>query len=377
MKVLVIWRLLTVGGVNAGWRNRSIYFKKHGIETEFLYTTDHGGLHIMEDVATVYLTKDEQEIINIIKDNNYDAIIVVDTGVAFKWIKKAKYKGPVLVEARTPELIKLKPHLKSFRGITPEAIIVPSQYQRRLVSILTDEIPIHVIYNGIDTSFYRALSANEINADSEPKRSNGKKIIGWIGRLDKRKNWQMLLEVAKLMKSQRDDVEFWVIGGAQSVQREEFAAKWQEEQLTDVVKWFPVIPYQQMPQVYAKIRQSGGCTLATTKTESFGNTFIESMVSGVPVVASKMMPITELVIHGEHGLLFRGQNVEDAVKQLSEIVDNPNLHQQMSEAGVERVHEKFAIEVVAEQYVQLLKKIAGVDTDDSSGVNGNDSTNCL
>ncbi|MDF2856390.1 MAG: glycosyltransferase family 1 protein, partial [Neobacillus sp.] len=137
MKVLVIWRLLTVGGVNAGWRNRAIYFKKHGIDTEFLYTTDHGGLHIMQDIAPVYLTKDEQEISRIIRDNQYDVIIVVDTGKAFKWIKKANYQGPVIVEARTPELIKLKPHLKNFRGIKPETIIVPSQYQKRLVSILT------------------------------------------------------------------------------------------------------------------------------------------------------------------------------------------------------------------------------------------------
>ena len=124
----------------------------------------------------------------------------------------------------------------------------------------------------------------------------------------------MLMEVAKIIKSERDDIEIWLIGGAQSVQREEFAAKWQEEQLTDIIKWFPVIPYQQMPHVYAKIRQSGGCTLATTKTESFGNTFIESMVCGVPVVASNMMPITELVIQGETGFLYRGQNVEDAVR---------------------------------------------------------------
>ncbi|MEH7245890.1 glycosyltransferase family 4 protein [Neobacillus niacini] len=368
MKVLVIWRLLTVGGVNAGWRNRSIYFKKHGIDTEFLYTTDHGGLHIMEDVAPVYLSKDEREIIKIIRDNHYDAIIVVDTGAAYKWIRKAKYKGPVLVEARTPELIKLKPQLKSFRGIIPETIVVPSHYQRRLVSILTDGIPIQVIYNGIDASFFRALSSEEMNHDSEPFLHNGKKIIGWIGRLDKRKNWQMLLEVAMQIKSQRDDIEFWVIGGAQSVQREEFVSKWQEEQLTDMVKWFPVIPYQQMPHVYAKIRKSGGCTLATTKTESFGNTFIESMICGVPVVASKMMPVTELVNHGEHGMLFRGQNVEDAVKQITSIVDNPALHQQMSEAAMARVHEKFVIEVVAEQYVHLLKEMAGMKSVDRSEV---------
>lgn len=362
MKVLVIWRLLTVGGVNAGWRNRSIYFKQHGIHTEFLYTTDHGGLHIMQDIAPVYLTKDKQEIIKIIKDNAYDAIIVVDTGAAYKWIREAKYQGPVIVEARTPELIKLKPHL-IFKGIQPELIIVPSQYQKRIVSILTEDIPINVLYNGVDTSFFRALSTDEVDFNSTPTLPKDKKIIGWIGRLDKRKNWPMLLEVAKMIKKERDDIEIWVIGGAQSVQKEEFAAKWQEEELSDIVKWFPVIPYQQMPHVYAKIRHSGGCTLATTKSESFGNTFIESMVCGVPVVASNIMPITELVVQGENGLLYHGQNAQDAVKQLYSILDFPELHQRMSKAAIERVQQKFAIEKVADYYIQLLEKIIRKEND--------------
>jgi L-malate glycosyltransferase len=355
MRILVIWRLLTVGGVNAGWRNRSVYFKKQGIQTEFLYTTDHGGLHIMQDVAKVYLTKDEQEIIKIIKKSAYDAIIVCDTGAAYKWIRKAKYKGPVLIEARTPELIKLMPHLKSFRGIDPQLIVVPSNYQKRLVSILTEEIPIHVIYNGVDTTFFKALPAGEIDLSSIPEIPKEKKIIGWIGRTDKRKNWPMLIEVAKKIKAERNDVEIWLIGGAQSVQREEFAAAREQELLTDIIKWFPVIPYQQMTHVYAKIRESGGCTLATTKSESFGNTFIESMVCGVPVVASNIMPINELVVNGETGLLYRGQNVDDAVAQIYKIIDNQELHGQMSKAAIERVEKKFAIGVVAQQYVDLIK----------------------
>lgn len=361
MKVLVIWRLLTVGGVNAGWRNRSIYFKKHGIDTEFLYTTDHGGLHIMEDIAPVYLTKDEKKIINIIKSNHYDAIIVVDTAAAYKWIRKAKYTGPVIIEARTPEIIKLQPHIKSFRGIKPETIIVPSDYQKRIVSILTETEPVEVIYNGIDTSFFKMLPEKLIDYSSAPVLPEGKKIIGWIGRLDKRKNWPMLLEIAKKVKRERNDIEFWVIGGAQSVQREDFAAKWQEENLEDIVKWFPVIPYQQMPHVYAKIRKSGGCTLATTKSESFGNTFIESMACGVPVVASNMKPVTELVLPGQTGMLYRGQNVDDAVKKLYSILDAPELHHQMSRTSSQHVQQHFAIEVVADQYIDLLYEIVHGD----------------
>jgi L-malate glycosyltransferase len=363
MKVLVIWRLLTVGGVNAGWRNRSVYFKKHGIDTEFLYTTDHGGLHIMQDIAPVYLTKDEQEIKKIIQDHAYDAVIIVDTGAAYKWLRKANYQGPVIVEARTPELIKLTPHVKSFKGIQPELIIVPSQYQKRLVSILTNNVPIEVIYNGVDTTFFRALPTNEIDFNSAPVLPKDKKIIGWIGRLDKRKNWPMLIEVAKKIKSEREDIEIWVIGGAQSVQREEFAAAWQEEKLTDIIKWFPVIPYQQMPHVYAKIRQSGGCTLATTKSESFGNTFIESMTCGVPVVASRMMPVTELVVDGETGLLYRGQNVDDAVNQIYGIINHPDRYQQMSQAAINRVQQNFSIQTVADAYVDLLKKIVQKDVE--------------
>ena len=370
MKILVIWRLLTVGGVNAGWRNRAIYFKKHGIQTEFLYTKDHGGLHIMEDVAPVYLTKDKHEIVEIIQKNAYDAIIVVDTASAYKWIKKANYKGPVLIEARTPELIKLQPHITSFNGLNPLTIIVPSHYQKRVVSILTDEIPIHVIYNGIDTSFYRALPKEDIHFNREPLLRKNKKVIGWIGRLDRRKNWPMLVEIAKRIKSERDDVEIWLIGGAQSVQREEFVAVWHEEQLTDIIKWFPVIPYQEMPHIYSKIRESGGCTLATTKTESFGNTFIESMVSGVPVVAANMMPMTELVIQGETGLLYRDQSVQDAKEQLYKMIDNRELQQEMSQKAIKHVHQHFAIKIVAQQYIDLLKKLVQPNLPNKDEVSG-------
>jgi len=354
MKILVIWRLLTVGGVNAGWRNRAIHFKKHGIEMEFLYTKDLGGRHIMEDVAKVYLTKDSEEIIHIIRTNQYDAIIVVDTNQAYSWIHRANFQGPIFIEARTPELKKLSKHLISYEEVKPRAIIVPSEYQKRLVSILTDGIPIHIIYNGIDTSFYHALEHKDIHYDQEPFLPKNKKIVGWIGRLDGRKNWQFLLDVAKEVKGKRDDIEFWVVGGAQSIQREEFRRRWQEEKLEDIVKWFPVIPYQEMPHMYAKIRESGGCTLATTKTESFGNTFIESMICGVPVIAPKMMPMSEIILDGKTGLLYNQNKKDDLLKKLFAIIDQPGLHHEMSQAGIRHVQENFSIEKVAKDYIELL-----------------------
>jgi glycosyltransferase involved in cell wall biosynthesis len=360
MKVLVIWRLLTVGGVNAGWRNRAVYFKQHGIYPEFLYTTDHGGMHIMEDVAPVYLTKDENEIASIIQNGNYDAIIVVDTADAYRWLEKANFKGPVIVEARTPEILKLNPHIRDFRSIQPTVIVVPSHYQKRLTSILTDNIPIQVIHNGIDTSFFQPLMQADIHHHTDPTATPGKKVVGWVGRIDKRKNWKLLLRIAEIIKQERDDIEFWVIGGAQSVQREKFAARRIEQKLDDIVRWFPVIPYQEMPHIYAKIRETGGCTLATTRGESFGNTFIEAMACGVPVVAPKITSIPELVVHTKTGRLFHEGHTREAIKQIYRIVDMPaKKYKEMSKAAIKRVQKQFSMDQIAPLYIELLRTIMG------------------
>ncbi len=99
-------------------------------------------------------------------------------------------------------------------------------------------------------------------------------------------------------------MECWIIGGQHSIDKEAFETEWKEKQLTPFVKWFPVVPYQQMPNMYAKIRQSGGCLLATTKVESFGNTFIEAMACGVPVVAPRVSAMPEIIVHGKQDIYF-------------------------------------------------------------------------
>jgi glycosyltransferase involved in cell wall biosynthesis len=358
MKLLVIWRLLTVGGVNAGWRNRAVYFKEHGIETEFLYTKDLGGMHIMNDVSKVYLTKSKSEIVELIKRRNYDAIIVIDTKDAYAWIEEAGFKGPVIVEARTPEILKLKPHIEHFGSIKPKEIIVPSHHQKRLVSILLKEqIPISVIYNGINTSFFKPKE--DIVPEKEPYRPVNKKIIGWIGRVDKRKNWKLLLKIAEIIKSERKDIEFWLIGGAKSVQREKFMTDWQSRNLTDIIKWFPVIPYQEMPNVYSKIKMSGGCTLATTKGESFGNTFIEAMACGVPIVAPNISSIPELVDHNKNGYLYRENREKEGVKAVLKIIDNTTNYHSLSHEARIKVLNHFSISSCANLYVTLLNNIVG------------------
>jgi len=358
MKILVIWRLLTVGGVNAGWRNRAIYLKKHGITTEFLYCKDLGGMHMMEDVAQVYLTKDKQEINKIISDNKYDAIFVIDTSQAYDWLADVEYDGPIIIEARTPEITKLKRNLDGYKKITPQKFIVPTEYQKGVLSILLDKpYPIEVINNSTDISFFRPLDDDELNSETFPFPPQGKKIVAYIGRLDVRKNWRFLLKVADLVRKEREDIEFWVIGGDKSVEKDIFEEEWKRRGLTEIVKWFPVIPYQQMPSMYAKIKQSRGCLLGTTKSESFGNTFIEAMSCGVPVVAPSISSIPEIVVDGKTGCLFREEHVRGATRQLYRVVDDQKFYDKLSKKARNRVVRNYSLSVCSQKYIELLKEL--------------------
>lgn len=359
MKILVIWRLLTVGGVNAGWRNRAIYFKKYGITTDFLYSKDLGGMHMIQDIATVYLTNDKKKINRILTENHYDVIIVVDTSKAYQWLEGANYSGPIVVEARTPEIVKLHRNLKGVEKIKPYTFVVPSEYQKRVLSILINqETPIEVIHNGIDPSLFRPI---ELTCKSDPLLPADKKIVAYIGRLDVRKNWRLMLKIAKVVSKEREDIQFWVIGGAKSVEHDLFEAEWKRLDLKDVVKWYPVIPYHEMPEIYSKIRQSGGCTLATTLAESFGNTFIEAMACGVPVVAPNVSSIPEIVEHGKTGYLFRENHVRGAVEQIYKIVDHPENYQTLSTLSAERVENMFQLSHCAERYIEILKEVKRAD----------------
>jgi L-malate glycosyltransferase len=81
------------------------------------------------------------------------------------------------------------------------------------------------------------------------------------------------------------------------------------------------------------------------------------------------MPMTELVVQGETGMLFRGHNVQDAVKKVYGILDNPTLHLHMSHTAIDHVENNFAIQLVADTYIKLLNEICDRDSISNGEVN--------
>ena len=87
------------------------------------------------------------------------------------------------------------------------------------------------------------------------------------------------------------------------------------------------------------------------KADTFPNTVLEAMATGLPVVASKVGGIPEQVIEGVTGLLSKAENPEDLAHCLEILLLNVELRSQMGAAALDRVQSFFTLERQASQYL--------------------------
>lgn len=96
--------------------------------------------------------------------------------------------------------------------------------------------------------------------------------------------------------------------------------------------------------------------LLPSEQESFGLVALEAMSSGVPVVASRVGGLPELIAEGQTGFLRPLGNVDAMLEASLEILQNPYRRRQMGEAARERAIHDFRPEVVLPKYLEVYEK---------------------
>jgi glycosyltransferase involved in cell wall biosynthesis len=84
---------------------------------------------------------------------------------------------------------------------------------------------------------------------------------------------------------------------------------------------------------------------------------IEAMASGLPVVATRIMGIPELVEHETHGLLVPPARADALADALERLARRPEERRAMGEAGRERVLAEFGWPAIAAQTVQVYETV--------------------
>lgn len=106
--------------------------------------------------------------------------------------------------------------------------------------------------------------------------------------------------------------------------------------------------------VDAMLRQADVLLVASQIYESFGLTSVEAMANRVPVVATRVGGIPEVVVDGEGGFCVDPDDVEGYAERIIVFLKNPDFRREQAGKGYLRYQRLFSAERMAKEYALLI-----------------------
>jgi len=179
-----------------------------------------------------------------------------------------------------------------------------------------------IIPNGVDSEHF-SPSVWPID-----EFADGKMNILFVGRMEKRKGLNYLLEAYKQVKQEIPNSRLIVVGPGSRL-RNKYEKRVMQSGLKDVV-FIGYATYRELPRYYKTADIV--CSPATGR-ESFGIVLLEAMAAGKPIVASNIEGYNNVVSHGAEGLLVPPKNAGKLAQALMTLMTDESLRQQMGARG--------------------------------------------
>lgn len=161
------------------------------------------------------------------------------------------------------------------------------------------------LYNAVDTErIARASGSEDVETLCTALGLRGKRVVGYVGRLRWEKGPEVLVEAfARVVKEVPEAVLLMVGDGPD---RESLGERAKCLGIDDKIIWMGQKPQEEVFRLYGLM----DILAMPSFFEGFGLTAAEAMAAGVPVVASNVDGLNELVIGNITGLVFPTGNTE-------------------------------------------------------------------
>ena len=240
-----------------------------------------------------------------------------------------------------------------------EFAVMISEYNERLVmetSKGVDPEKIHIIHCGADTELFLPRTA---------QRTHGRFSIVCTGSFIEVKGHRYLLEACRVLKERDLDFCCHLIGDGPERCRlvEQIAAAGLERHI--ILEG--TLP---RPAVVELMRGADVVVQPSVPTrrgarEGIPVSLMEGMACGLPVVASRISGIPELVEDGCSGLLIPPRDAQALAQALARLLEDPRLRYEMGKAGRKKVCEEFDLAHNAARLVDLIGAVASSETESS------------
>jgi glycosyltransferase involved in cell wall biosynthesis len=161
----------------------------------------------------------------------------------------------------------------------------------------------------------------------------------FVGRLSKEKGIKTLMQAIKLLPGSSIRV----------------AGVGPESELLDHVQGVVGLGSLSIDEVQHEMHSSMALVLPSLWFENFPRTIVEAFSCALPVIASRLGALTELVEHGDTGLLFEPGNPQDLAEKMKWATENPSKMEAMGRNARAKYLAEFTAERNHQQLISIYK----------------------
>jgi N-acetyl-alpha-D-glucosaminyl L-malate synthase BshA len=208
---------------------------------------------------------------------------------------------------------------------------------------------IHVIPNFLDCSTYRRRDATALRARLAPK---GEKLVIHVSNFRPVKRVGAVVDVFAQIRRNLP-ARLLMVGDGPDLPGAIDAAR--EFGIADDVEFLggqdQVLPLLSASDVF----------LLPSAQESFGLAALEAMACGVPVVASRVGGLPEVIDDGVTGFLHAFEDLEGMAQSAVRLLSDDSLHRRMADAASQVAHERFCDEDIVPMYEDYYEQVLARD----------------
>lgn len=223
-----------------------------------------------------------------------------------------------------------------------------------------DSVPppaLSLFYHGVNTSRFSATVSPEpavISDETTP-------LILSVGRLVPKKGFDLLIQAVAILKERQIPVRVEIVGEGtlRSALEEQIASL----ELGGIVRLRGMLIQEEVRAAY----QCATCMVLASRITENGdrdgipNTLAEAMACSLPVVATRLPSIQELISDGETGLLVPADDAPALAQALERLIADPPLRRRLGNRGRQWVTQYFDARFWERQTAERLARTLGIE----------------
>jgi len=216
--------------------------------------------------------------------------------------------------------------------------------------------PIKVIMNGVDESRLRSHSEPSLRSlvGANPRDT----VFTLVGRINAGKGHSVFLDAAESLAAESDNVRFLIVGDSFVGQERYSEAVDRRIESSSILRERTThIPH--VSEVGSVYTAADVVVVPSTLPESFGLVAAEAMSAGLPVIASRIGALPEVVEDHRTGILVVPEDAASLLAAMKKLSVSPSHRIEMGRKGRERFERLFGVERYVSEFIELYEELLG------------------